>query len=341
MTHRLQAPIFLICSERGGSNLITKIFDAHPQVCGPGTSHLFRLFADHGWRFGADRSALTGALLGMFRRKLGQWQLDATPDQALSALLSRGPSAAQGIAALYVAEARLAGKPICFIKENHAYRLLPVLFQASLRPRVLILLRDPRNMAASWQAAAALRGGAMRASAVWQRDTTGALQALGWLRGNLPVSLLRYEDLLAEPDQHLRRVCAELGLPFAPEMLDHARHSASAQADAGRARLWANLARPLTPEPPRKWAATLSSEQIAWVEHQCGSLMATLGYAQETDGASRANACGPELRRAVEAQEPWSKPAYATLPEAERARYEAWTQAYTALSERSAPSIRQ
>ena len=38
---------FLMCSERSGSNLITKLLNAHPRVCGPFPSHLFRTISSN------------------------------------------------------------------------------------------------------------------------------------------------------------------------------------------------------------------------------------------------------------------------------------------------------
>lgn len=35
---------FLICSERSGSNLITKLLDNHSKYCGPTPPHLLRVF---------------------------------------------------------------------------------------------------------------------------------------------------------------------------------------------------------------------------------------------------------------------------------------------------------
>ena len=43
---------FLICSERSGSNLITKIMDAHPDVCGPFPSHILSYFSRNLYRYG-------------------------------------------------------------------------------------------------------------------------------------------------------------------------------------------------------------------------------------------------------------------------------------------------
>ena len=43
---------FLMCSERSGSNLITKILDAHSRVCGPFPTHLLRIMALNLYRYG-------------------------------------------------------------------------------------------------------------------------------------------------------------------------------------------------------------------------------------------------------------------------------------------------
>ena len=38
---------FLICSERSGSNLITRLINAHSQICAPSTTHLFRVLGEN------------------------------------------------------------------------------------------------------------------------------------------------------------------------------------------------------------------------------------------------------------------------------------------------------
>ena len=43
---------FLLCSERSGSNLITKIIDSHPDICGPFPRHAVNLFAVNYYKYG-------------------------------------------------------------------------------------------------------------------------------------------------------------------------------------------------------------------------------------------------------------------------------------------------
>ena len=43
---------FLVSSERSGSNLVTKIMDAHPDICGPSPKHLIRVMGLDHYRYG-------------------------------------------------------------------------------------------------------------------------------------------------------------------------------------------------------------------------------------------------------------------------------------------------
>ncbi len=42
---------FLMCSERSGSNLITRMLDAHSGICGPATKHLINPVARNAFRY--------------------------------------------------------------------------------------------------------------------------------------------------------------------------------------------------------------------------------------------------------------------------------------------------
>ena len=44
--------LFLICSERSGSNFITKLLNGHPNICGPATKHIINPVARNLFRYG-------------------------------------------------------------------------------------------------------------------------------------------------------------------------------------------------------------------------------------------------------------------------------------------------
>lgn len=173
---QLDAPIVLFCSERAGSNMIAKIFDAHPQVCAPGDSHLFAVMSECACRYAPGSDDLRGAVLDLFDAKVSQWAIDSWPCEDRAALLSGLTRVGAMAAALYSAEARAAGKPHVMIKENSSFRYLSMLMAQSTRPRILFMTRDPRDMAVSWTNGAAMRGGVLRATDRWCYDQQGSLE---------------------------------------------------------------------------------------------------------------------------------------------------------------------
>jgi hypothetical protein len=299
---------------------------------------LFRIFAEIGWTYQKNNSGLQRDLLEMFAAKVGSWLIDDLPQDKREKLIEGASGAAEMIAALINAEREATGKAFFFVKENCIYGFIPFLESVSVRPRYVYMVRDPRNMAASWQKAAMLRGGIVRASRRWIKDQQGFLTALAWLDGIRPTARLTYEELVAHPDATLRRVCGDLNLPYSTDMLEFGTRSRSARVDAQRASVWGNLSRPVLQEGSRKFLAELSDDQLAFVEYLCGPLMDTLGYAKVRDPTrSPFGSCDSfeKLSALLCRIEPWEKAQYMNLPADERARFERWSAVYDRLKQRS------
>ncbi len=316
MTVRLHRPIILLCSERSGSNLITRMFDAHPEVTGPGTAHLLRVMAPLGARYAGRAAALRADMLALYEAKMLPWLLDAEPAAARAARLAGLDEAAAMAAALYDAERAAGAARFVFIKENQAYLFIDEIMRIAEAPRFIHLVRDPRDMALSWLRAPAMRGGVLRAARQWREDQEGFLGVLAAHGGQS----LRYEALVADPEAALRPLCAAIDLPFHPHMLNPARHSPRAARDAGSATMMANLARPVLQDNAGKFRTGLSAEQCAFVEAHCAALMPRFGYVPVAPPGDLA-----ALEAALRDAEPWEKPGYAALPAAERARFAAWS----------------
>ena len=79
---------------------------------------------------------------------------------------------------------------------------------------------------------------------------------------------LRYEDLVLDPHEKLRRVCDFLAIPFTEAMLGYNERSNYAKPDKAL----------LT-----RWKTKLTERQIALVENRCGALMEKRGYSRHID----------------------------------------------------------
>ncbi len=308
---------FLMCSERSGSNLITRMFDAHPRCCGPTPTHLVRLLAENRGRYGdladdAEWRRLLTDTADILATKTGVWATAWTPAELAALPCERNLGAL--LRHVFRAEARANGKRRLFIKENHLYRYLPFLQNAFADLKIVAMVRDPRDMALSWKNSPILRGDVVRAARIWRDDQDQLVRVLGYLGQGDGIHVLSYEDLVSEPETQLARACQFMELGFDPAMVQHHR-----QIDTSEASVltddWKNIARPVMRNNFAKWRSGLSATEVAYVEKTCAESMAVFGYDLESDDPRTLE----ELEHVLLPGERHEKPGWADVPAAEKA----------------------
>lgn len=287
------APIFLICSERSGSNLVSSIVGQHPDVYSHPPYHLGR---DLIMRLpevvaGGVSSPAWTVLKDNAVARVAKYRGD---DEAarLRTWLDEQPVLSPRAIARFVYQqmpAEAHGKHV-FVKENNAHRMLAFLVDCFPDARFIFQVRDPRDYLLS---AVVRRGhwmgnkfGSVRnALHVWRDDQLGGLAAYGLL-GRERVFLQRYEDLVGRFDETMPALCAFLGLEFDQRMRQfHEAEHAQKLAVKGGPR--ENLARPLMTDNFRKYRNGLSKSRIRMVEAYVGDLMDRFGYPREFTGRAR------------------------------------------------------
>ena len=329
--------IFLMCSERSGSNLITRMFDAHPDCCGPSPSHLVRILAENRFRYGDLRDDGAWKLLlqdaaDILATKLGVWNRSWTAAQLAEACRERTLAAL--VRTVFEAEAEAAGKHHLFIKENHLYRYLPFVQRAFSGPKILAMVRDPRDMALSWRRSPILRGGVVRAAGIWYEDQMNLLRVMGFLGPEREIHLLRYEDLIRDPEDRLEEACRFAGLEWDPAMTAF-HHRETAVRDAGRSDDWKNLGSPVLSGNHRKWVTGLTPTEAAYVEAVCAEPMAALGYDRELNDPRSVE----ELEALLRPLEPYDKPGWEEVPAKEKELRLARTRVVQRIAARPAAAV--
>ncbi|MBN2907014.1 MAG: sulfotransferase [Rhodobacteraceae bacterium] len=290
------APIFLICSERSGSNLASVIMGAHGGIYAHPPYHMGRdvLMKLHDALAGGPTGEAWALLRDNAVARVGQYR-DAQEAQRLADWFAAqgriDPCAIARFIWQQMPPEASGRRP--FVKENNIHRLLPFLVSCFPDAQFLFQVRDPRDFLASAKARSNGRfgnkfGSLREALRVWRDDQEGGLAALSLL-GPEKVTLLRYEDLLADPQAQLRRVCAFLGLDFDPAMLSfHETEAASRLAGTHDARQ--NVGRPLITDNAAKYRKNLSKSEIRTVETHLGDLMDRFGYESDYPRDSRRSA---------------------------------------------------
>jgi hypothetical protein len=221
-------PIFVGGMQRSGTSLMRAIIGSHPDVA------MFEwdlpLWTDFLGRFQgrplSDPTVLKELLDGIFAHEKYQGcdvQLDRA---AIEERIAAAGSVSCGLVFQCFLEeyARALGRPRWGLKTPHNEFFADDIFAAHPTARMVQLIRDPRDVAVSYQS---YDGGSWDYSArdhlaQWKRSLELAQQHARRYEGRYLA--VRYEDLVTHPEATIRRVCAIVDLDFRPCLLEASGH---------------------------------------------------------------------------------------------------------------------
>ena len=272
---------FLICSERSGSNLMTKILDAHPDICGPFPRHAMNCFLNNYHNYGdintaANWEALVNDMAAFMNSGFSIWQTEVSAEMIFENVKIH--SLAEILRYIYEHEAVANNKKRVFVKENHAYRYLPFTLNHFPGAKYVFVVRDPREMALCWKENT-VYGGVKAATRVWLEDQRAGLMAFGGLKDLNRIIIVRFEDLITHTATAVQRVCDFLEIAYVEEMLRfHAKDVVKANARLAITGGWDDLAKPNIKDNCSNYKSRLSEVEIKYIEHLCREEMDYFGY---------------------------------------------------------------
>lgn len=264
-----QDPIFIVGSPRSGTTLLMNMLNRHPSIRLCEESYYFYyVYARHD-SFGdlsapINRRRLVDRYLAIDR--INQLGLD---HNALSETLMReGDSYKSFFTSLMHFYAMQAGKPRFGDKTpRHAF-YSEILCEWYPDCKLILLVRDPRDVVASRLRMPLGSSSVLANARTWLSCTLAAERCSH--RDNY--LLVRYEQLVNEPEAELKRITAFLGEEYSPAMLVP---DEQAKAD----KWWLQRAhKAVTTERVGKWCDDLTSTQVALIEWAVGSHLRRFGY---------------------------------------------------------------
>ena len=259
--------------ERSGTTLVRAILDAHPDLAIPQESYFVVELALGRERYerpeGFDADAVMDDLAAhvWFRR----WEL---PEQDVRTAVAGATNYAGAIRAVFGAWARVEGKPRYGDKSPRYVLALPLLAELFPESRFLHVIRDGRDVSLSFSQQFDLPVPlAMRR---WRRRV-GIGRSDGIRLGPDRYLEIRYEDLVADPEQSVRQVCAFIDVPFDASMLRHHERAERLLGPMHDRFRHERIALPVSPGL-RDWRDEMSPADLALCEHVGGELLSELGY---------------------------------------------------------------
>lgn len=267
---------FCFGSSRSGTTLISQSIGAHPDITVPAETDFIVPAAFVFDRIGdpATRRPILKALITQsshFPWSLGEFlnagEIRSIVDQndTLPALLE----------AIYAAIAAKSGAKLAGDKSPNDLNFIRILDKTKALPadaRVIHIVRDVRDVVAAIKARNLSAGLETQFARMWSASN---LYLHTWMKGDPRYMLVRYEDFVSAPEQHLRALLNHLGHAFHPDTLDPEKRNPRLREHSAHNELY----QPTTKARIGAYKEQLSPEDIARCLIQAQEGMTTFGYA--------------------------------------------------------------
>ena len=284
------SPVFVVGGPRSGTTLLAAMLAAHSAFdCGPEThclSRWSRLAASERRRIldPADwpRRA-TAFVISLTLGKLPVHDLFGLAEPDVRAwLLARPPSLAAILGSLTEQRARLAGAPR-WVEKTPRHLALPELIIATWpAARIVRIVRDPRDAAVSLTRVPFGTPSLLTNLSELARMNEAAAD---FYRSSPAALTVRYEDLVAQPEQELRRICDFVGEPYEAAMVEDRSRAAGVAA----AHEWwkGDATGPIDRSHSGRWREEMPAEVQHYAALTMGDLLEEHGYGTASPPARR------------------------------------------------------
>ena len=278
---------FIVGVARSGTTLLRLMLDAHPDLAIPPETHFIPKVVKACEESGDPHERVFDLLTT--HRRWPDYRLDA--DELRGRLDRIDPlSAGDALRAFYGLYAERQGKPRWGDKSPSYVRRMRRVASALPEAHFVHLVRDGRDVALSQVEVDFGPDEVTGAAKDWVDGIGKARRQARRLRHYME---LRYEDLVADPEGALRRVCEFVELPWDSAMLDYHHGATGRMAEvtrdfergdgpaipaAVRASRHMRVAEPPQQERSGRWRTEMSQADREAFEAIAGGLLAELGY---------------------------------------------------------------
>lgn len=275
----LDSPIFIIGTERSGSNLLRLILNSHSHIFVPHPPHIFYYFGELEALYGdfsqdANLLRLIKDVKRLVDGHIYPWEVSLEPQQLLSEVKPRDLF---GVYATFYERYRAtSGKNRWGCKSTFMIDYADRILQNYPKAKLIWLVRDPRDVAVSSRKSVFNPFHPYLTAELWTQQQQVALNLVATLPTDT-ILKLRYEDLLTDSEEQVKRLCEFLEEPFEAGMLRFFETD-EAQKSGKLSKSWENTAKPILTNNFGKYRKQLTEEEIKWVEAVAGEVMRRLDY---------------------------------------------------------------
>lgn len=277
-------PIFMIGTQRSGSNLLRLMLNQLTEIASPHPPHILERMQPLVDKYGdlndkENFSQLVDDVCKLIELNPVEWQ-DVTLDRnSIIRRCKKHRSLAAVYGAVYdlYAESNKAKTWCCKSLINiHFIDIIENYFKS---PRYIYLYRDGRDVALSFQKAVVGEKHIYNIAKDWAETQEKAIDLMRHVAPER-IFCVSYEHLTSKPREVASELCKFLGVEYNDSMMDFYKTSEARNA-ANSSKLWGNVTSPVMSNNSGKYKAEMPADEIRIFESVAGHVLDKLGYARE------------------------------------------------------------
>lgn len=272
-----ESPIFVVGMPRSGTTLVSSKLSAHPEISIAPESHFLNYWMQ---RFDPE-SLNTACGFSSFWDEFIQSErfqyFEIEPIQLLESISQVSQFKAKQLFSNLLKEyAQKSKKPRWGEKTPAHYAHIDELLSWYPNARIIYMVRDPRAVAASMKQ---VPWGGERVIAYALRWNDSIEKLKKW--NDSRILMVQYEHFVESPESSLRLICSFVDESFQDQMLG--KQSSPVSSSRLYSSDWANAhlssaSKPVNTDSLLRWKTSLSTKEIALIEHLCSDKMEEFSY---------------------------------------------------------------
>jgi hypothetical protein len=275
----LKSPIFIIGTERSGTNLLRLILNSHSAIAVPHPPHIMKFFHPIE-RFYGDLNKdknfkkLISDVCRLVELHPYPWEIKPDKDKVFINVKER--NLINIYFEIYNQYMQFTGKERWACKSTFMIEHVAEILKYFPAARFIYLVRDGRDVAFSAKSSVYNRYHVYYTAQLWCKEQQ---LGLSWFNKLLPeqILLMKYEDLISDTEGVIKKTCLFLGEVFEEKMLEY-HHSDEAQKSGSLSISWENTSKPVMAGNKQKFIENLSKKEIKIFEAIAFNELSAFGY---------------------------------------------------------------
>lgn len=271
-------PIFIVGSARSGTTMLSVMFDRHSRISVPPETRFFFEYIPHMWpdgRPGSREEMVDRALIHEATGSLGLNREELL--EQYSRYEADFPNLLRAMIEVY---ARKQGKVRQGEKSPNHILSVPLILKSFPSAKVICIYRDGRDSVLSMMRTPWMDGNPRRFYLFCEHWMQSIEYMFRWQKEVSPeqFTIVRYCDLLSDPERELRRLCDFVGEEFESGQLDPKRKSEVVLPNDYDRRLKEKANRSVDNSRAGAWRTDATQEEIWALNSVLGATLRSLGY---------------------------------------------------------------